>query len=135
MIGDKGAVVVHLVVIPHAEANLSGGKVFDLACKLFAVLSANSNIHFLHGFAQAVPHVHGRGVVALDVIVYVGDNKTRLWSGWNETGLILVWFVRVCQFPCPDNKAGASAIGLPALLVLRAVARRQEALQKNGVRI
>src|SRR5271169_1938499 len=103
MVGDKGAVVVYLLVIPYADADLGGGKVFDLACKLLSVLSADRNIHLLHGFAQAVPHIHGRGVLALDVIVDVGDYKTRLWSGWNETGFIFIWLVRVRQFPGPDN--------------------------------
>ncbi len=68
-----------------------------------------------------------------DVIVDVGDYETRLWPGWNVTGLIFVWFVRVRQFPGPDNGAGASSIGVPALLVSGAVARRQEALKKDRV--
>jgi len=124
-----------LVVVPYAEADFGGGKIFDLAGKLLAVLSADRDIHLLHGFPQAVAHIYGRGVLALDVIVNVGDYETRLWSGWNEASFIFVWLVRVRQFPGPDNEAGASAVRLPALPVPFAVACRQEALEKNRMRV
>ncbi len=44
MICDKGPMVVHLVVIPYAEADLGCGKVFDFACEFLAVLSAGRSI-------------------------------------------------------------------------------------------
>jgi hypothetical protein len=46
-----------------------------------------------------------------------------------------VWPVLIRQFPGPNDEAGVSAINLPELLVLGAVARWQEALRKNGMSI
>jgi len=114
---------------------LGGGEVFELAGKLLAVLAADGDVHLPHGCAQAIPQVHGRGIVALDVVVHISDHKPGFGASGNDTGFEFVRLVRVGQLPGADHQAGPPAVGLPALPVLVAMARGEEALQENRVRV
>jgi hypothetical protein len=123
------------VLVPYAQADFRSGEIFHFAFKLVAVLAADGDVHFAHGVAEAIAHIDGRAVVALDLIVDVGDNKTRLGACRNDTGLKLVGVCGVGQFSRAYYETCPAAVRLPALPVSGGVAGRKEALHEDRVRI
>jgi hypothetical protein len=75
------------------------------------------------------------GALAENVIVYVGVPNAGFRASRNGHFYKRVGLLRVNQFACGNDKAGASAVGLPIVFVIRPVTERREALQKNRVGI